>query len=278
MAIYTPTNYLKESKNVTKFQGLRGMTDWTNLSQFTQFMTGYYIFKVVSLPEYMLTLGEKRTDIDKLNKIFTAILEQDFRGLSGTGGWSTETSTISNGAKSISMITDVVEETNVNINLSYYERTGMPLTRYVTNYLKYLVDPNTKAKTYGGLIADNTMKMGFENEVFTFLYIVTDSTYLEVEKAFMFCNMQLTGIDTSSLYEGRRGEISNQEIPLQFSGIQVSGNKIDAAAKKYLNSITNVNVTYGPAGATMSEGDGSGEGIMTLDSDEFNYDILSKLK
>jgi hypothetical protein len=82
------------------------------------------------------------------------------------------------------------------------------------------------------------LEPGFENEVFTFLFITTDNTMREVEAAYLLIGCQLNSADLD-IYNYTKGDIGKREINVKFSGYPVQSSYIDKAAKamlKYLLS------------------------------------------
>jgi hypothetical protein len=102
----------------------------------------------------------------------------------------------------------------------------------------------TQAKTYHGLIKNNLLDPGLENEVFTFLYYVTDNTMLRLERSVLLANAQLTTAELGSLYNSTRGTIDNVSFTLNFNCFPVYGVEVDKAAKALLQDITGVKTYY----------------------------------
>ena len=101
----------------------------------------------------------------------------------------------------------------------------------------------SQAKTYHGLIKNNLMDPGLENEVFTLLYYVTDNTYLRLERAVLLANCQLTSAQ-ASMYNTARGDINNQSVTISFTAFPIMGVEVDKAAKTLLEEITGTTVNY----------------------------------
>ena len=123
-------------------------------------------------------------------------------------------------------------------SLVYDEKSGSPLTKFAKLYLTGIKDPRTQVKTYHGLIHNNLMEPGFENEVFTFLFISTDNTMREVEAAYLLIGCQLNNADTD-MYNYTKGDISKRDVTVKFSGYPITSSQIEACAKdmlKYLLS------------------------------------------
>ena len=271
-------NFVRKPRNLTEFTAYRGVTDWTQIGQFDQFETGYSFLSVISMPKFMMRLASLDTTYaGPLVDSFQHMLEYEFRGLDGVPDISSETATITNGVQDINMIKKVVEDSSIEISMSYFEKSGSLITKFSEYYLTGIKDKRSQAKTYHGLIATGDMSPGYENDVFTLLYYVTDNTYTELERAFLFANAQLNKVD-NSVYNSNRGDIDNKEITLTFNCFPITGNSVDKAAKAMLEVITGVNVTHNSAGitsrsvaATGANGDG---GTAVLDSADYYYQGL----
>ena len=223
--------YVKRPHNLLAYQGLRGVTDFTNIGQFNQFETGYSFLFVLQMPEFMRKLAKLDEEIKIIYNQFEHVLEYEFRGLDGLPDIGVENNTITNGVQEINMINKVTEDSAITVSMNYFEKTGSPLTKFSELYLTGIKDKRSEAKHYHGLIASGQCDPGYENEIFTFMYVVTDNTYLEVERAVLLSNAQLTKAETS-MYNSQRGEISNKELSIEFQCFPVTGVKRSIDAPK----------------------------------------------
>ena len=66
--------------------------------------------------------------------------------------------------------------------------------------------------------------------------MVFDNTWLQVERAYLLCNTQLTKAPLGQLHESEKGTIELQEIDLTFNTFVVTNANVNAAAAKYWNS------------------------------------------
>jgi hypothetical protein len=139
--------------------------------------------------------------------------------------------------------------------LTYDEKSGSPLTKFAKLYLTGIKDPRTQVKTYHGLIHSGKMEPGFENEVFTFLFITTDNTMRDVEAAYLLIGCQLKQAETN-IYNYTKGDIAKRDITVSFSGYPVQSTYINKAAKAMLNYLLSSD-----AGARQ----------IIVNSDEYNY-------
>jgi hypothetical protein len=269
-------SYVKKPKNLTEYTAYRGVTDFTQIGQFSQFETGYNFLSVISMPKWLERAAKiDPTNVGVLINSFKHMLEYEFRGMDGLPDISVENSTITNGIQEVQMINKVVEDTSITVTMQYYEKTGSPITRFSEYYLTGIKDKRTQAKTYHGLIAQGEMEPGYENEVFTMLYYVTDNTYTELERAVLLTNAQLTKAETS-IYNGQKGEISNKEMTIEFQCFPVTGELVDKAAKALLQQITGIKVSSTAAGTTRSVV--STDNVAVLDSSSYNYKALENLQ
>lgn len=275
-------NYVRKPKNLTVYTAFRGVTDWTQIGQFDQFETGYSFLSVIQMPRFMTALESHDSDLKNMIESFEHMLEYEFRGLDGIPDISTETSTISNGVQDIGMISKVTSDASIQISSTYYEKAGGLITRFSEYYLTGIKDRQSQAKTYHGLIMLGEMEPGYENEVFTLLYYVTDNTYLKLERAFLFANAQLTKVDMS-MYNSQRGEISNKEYSIEFNCYPIWGRAIDLAAAKMLNLITGAteghryfgtNGDWRPINSNLDTETNGQKHTAVLDSADYEYDIV----
>ena len=271
-------NYVKKPRNLSEYTAYRGVTDWTQIGQFDQFETGYSFLSVISMPKFLTRLASiDSTYVGPLVDSFKHMLEYEFRGLDGLPNIQSEAVTITNGAQDINMIKKVTMDSSVEVSMSYFEKSGGLITKFSEYFLTGIKDFRSTAKTYHGLIANGEMDPGYENEVFTLLYFVTDNTYLELERAFLLANAQITQVDMS-IYNSNKGDIDNKELSISFTCFPITGNKVDKAARVMLEAITGVNVTRTSTGATtrrINSGGANGENnTATLDSADYDFKIL----
>ena len=123
--------------------------------------------------------------------------------------------------------------------MRFFEKTGALITKYIATYLRYIRDTKTEAKTYGGKITPSTPQAAYgpAQEVFNMLYVVTDSTCLHVEKAFLILNAQPTQASLSELYNTEKGQIETKEITVNWNCFVVDGDAINKVAAAYLEKL-----------------------------------------
>lgn len=269
--------YVKKPKTLTQYTAYRGVTDFTQVGQFSQYETGYSFLSVIGMPKFMTELAKEDSNyVAPLVVGFKHMLEYEFKGLDGLPDISTDMITIDNGIQQLNMIGKVTEETSVTVSMEYYEKTGSPITKFAEYYLTGIKDKRSGAKTYHGLIANGKLPAGYENEVFTFMYYATDNTYLQLEKAVLLTNAQLTKCE--NIYNTTRGDISNKALSLEFQCFPITGREVDAAASKLLRQVTGVNVERNTAGIPTLSVDSTGhKNVAVLDSYDYNYSAVSNI-
>lgn len=238
-------DYSKQPYAANQYANMRGVVDWGNLFQFAPYESGYCFIVVINGP-YIGTVGKNDggcSDIDNfglLQEAFIKILEQEFKGLSGIGNITSDTMEISDGITSISLLGKVNQETNSQISMEFTEKSGTLITKYISSYLRFVRDPKTEAKTYGGAItAKNAKSVSLAKEVFNMLYIITDSTCLNIEKAFLILNAQPTESGYGDLYNMNKGDISTKEVTVNFNAFVVDGKIPNKLALAYMRSMVN---------------------------------------
>ena len=269
--------YVKKPRDLTSYEAFRGVTDFTNIDQFNQFETGYSFLAVLQMPKFMQVLADQDTYIKTVYDQFKHILEYEFRGLDGLPDIGVENNTITNGVQEINMINKVTEDSAITVSMNYFEKSGSPINKFSELYLTGIKDKRTQAKHYHGLIASGQLPAGYENEIFTLMYFVTDNTYLELEKAVLLSNCQLTSCK-NSIYNSNKGDIANQELSVEFQCLPITGAKVDQAAKKLLQEITGVQVTQSTAKTSYQIVAGKNDKIASLNSNGYEYANMKKLK
>ena len=254
----TGLNYIKLPRNVTEYTLMKGVTDFSNLKQFDLFETGYSFITVVSVPKFMEILGQQDARVKNLQDGVTHIIEGEFKGLSGIPDISANAGSISNGNNEMQLINNVTMDTSIQVDMSFYERSGSLLTNYLTYYLTGIKDPNTKAKTYHGLIENGIITdPGSDYETFTFLYYVTDNTCRKIEKAFLLANAQPTSAPLGNMYNSTNGSIDFQEISINFNCFPIMGDTVNKYAAMLLQNDLSTNTNR----------------RLVLDSNEYRYDV-----
>ena len=223
----------KDFKDVTSYRLMRGVPDFGSLVQFNPYETGYAAFIICQMPRFIDVLAKYNTDYNKLIKNWAHIVEYEFKSFEGLEDLSADTIQLGDDLNSINVINKVNMQSASEFSLTYDEKSGSPLTKFARLYLTGIKDPRTQVKTYHGLIHNNILEPGFENEVFTFLFIAADNTMRKVEYATLIIGAQLNSADTS-MYNYIKGDISKKEVTVKFSGYPIVGTKIDKAAQDML--------------------------------------------
>ena len=224
----------KDFKDVTSYRLMRGVPDFGSLVQFNPYETGYAAFIICQMPKFIDVLAKYNSDYNKLIKNWAHIIEYEFKSFDGLEDMSADTIQLGDDLNSINVINKVNMQSASEFSLTYDEKSGSPLTKFAKLYLTGIKDPRTQVKTYHGLIHNNILEDGFENEVFTFLFIATDNTMRKVEFSTLIVGAQLNSADTS-MYNYTKGDIGKKEITVKFSGYPIIGTKIDAAAQDMIS-------------------------------------------
>lgn len=254
-------NYIKMPRNVTEYTLMKGVTDYSNLKQFDLFESGYSFLTVVSVPRFMDLLGQQDAKIRNLQDGFTHIMECEFRGISGIPDITADGAEITNGATSVQLINNVTMDTSIQVDMTFYERSGSLITNYLNYYLTGIKDPYSKAKTYHGLIGESVTDPGPDYEVFTFLYYVTDNTMRSIEKAYLLANAQPITAPNGTLYNSQRGSYDFQELSLTFNCYPIIGDTVNKYAAMMLQN-------------DLTTSDTSRK--LILDSNEYRYAVYDQ--
>lgn len=229
-------SHLKTPRNGYEFMMFKGVTDFTNLSQFNLFETGYGLLICIEVPKFIQMLANKNDEIRNLLDIYIKTIESEFKSLSGLNSYSVESNPISDGIVEISPISKVTFEASGTFSMPYMEKSGSPLSRFHEIVLRGIKDPRSEFKTYfGELEADYSLEAGFEKECFSFLYLITDNTGRELERAIYFTGCQPQSAPFSELFEITKGTIDNPEISLEYSYHMVESEEINKIALSILD-------------------------------------------
>lgn len=245
----------KDFKDVTTYKLMRGVPDFGSLVQFNPYETGYAAFIICQMPKFMELLAKRDTNYNKLVSNWAHIIEYEFKSFDGLESLSADTIQLGDDLNSINVISKVNMQSASEFSLTYDEKSGSPLTKFAKLYLTGIKDPRTQVKTYHGLIHANELEPGFENEVFTFLFITTDNTMRYVENAVLLIGCQLNSADTD-MYNYTKGDINKREVTVKFSGYPVQSSYIDKAAQSMMTYLLSAD-----AGARQ----------IIVNSDEYKY-------
>lgn len=225
--------YTKKAMSAATFACMRGVTDFTNAAQFNLFESGYAHLFVISMPTWITKFGEKDEDVKKMADTFKYILEYEFKGLDGIDDITTDKLEVTDGVSTMNVIGKVTKQSATEVTMNFTEKSGSVITNFIKFYLEGIKDPRTQAKTYHGLIKNGVTYGGFENEVFTLLYVVTDNTMLQLEKAYLLCNAWPTTARTN-IYNVTKGEIDKKDIDVVFECFVLDGPDVDKRARDIL--------------------------------------------
>ena len=178
----------------------------------------------------------------------------------------------------------VTQQSASEISMSFTEKSGAVITKFIDMYIRGVRDPRTQAKTYHGLIKQGLLSAGFENEVFNLMYIVTDETMLGLEKAYLLCNAWPNKVP-SSIYNGTKGEIEKVDIEVTMQCFVIDGEEVDARALKMLAYLNEADAVKNMMSATdsgftdtaklsLAGFNNHSENQIKLDSGKFKYSVF----
>lgn len=250
--------YTKKAYSTANFACMRGVTDFTNAAQFNLFESGYAHLYVISMPEWIKKFYDHDSEVKKMAETFKYILEYEFKGLDGIEDISTDKLEVTDGVSTMNVIGKVTKQSSAEVTMSFTEKSGSVITNFIKFYLEGIKDPRTQAKTYHGLIKNGDIWGGFENEVFTLLYVVTDNTMLQLEKAYLLCNAWPTTARTN-IYNVTKGEIDKKDIDVTFECFVLDGPDVDKRARDILAYTNEADAVYN----AYNKHDGGGTGNFT---------------
>ena len=283
----TFSSFTKRPRSVAEYTMMRGVTDFTNAAQFNAYLKGYQHIVIISVPEYLKVLGADNPDVQKLLDLFCYILEYEFKGLDGIEDITVDNITFSDGISELNSMGKVTQQSGSEVSMSFTEKSGSVLTKFIDMYIRGVRDHRTQAKTYHGLIKSGKLAAGFENEVFNLMYIVTDETMLGLEKAYLLCNAWPNKAPTS-IYNGTKGEIEKVDIDLTMQCFVIDGEEVDARALKMLSYLNETGAVKGMMSAndgftdmareSLSNYNNHAENQIRLDSTKYEYSIFDTIQ
>lgn len=296
LKISAPMKYTAPVGSIGQYSRMRGVVDFTKAEQFNLYEKGYQQLYVLDSPIYIKTLCDQGDGVGdavkKLLDAFVFIIENEFKGASGFDDITVDPIEVTDNISTLNTIGKVNKQSNAEITTTYTERTSAVITNFIKYYLEGIRDPRTQAKTYHGLIKKGLLSPGFENEIFTLLYIVTDNTMLRLNKSYLMCNAWPNSAKLS-IYEGEKGSIEKVDVDVVWQCFLIDGDEVDARAIKILskyNEDGSVANAYLPtaAGATQNTVAGAlakdggiahattmDDGLITLDHNQVDYHVLA---
>ena len=228
-------DYLKKPRDLTGYNLMLGTTDFGNEVQFNMYEKGYAALFVIKIPKFLEKLADAEPKYASLISNYKHILEREFKSLSGITDISTDALDINDGVSTLNVIGKVNLEGSREFTMSYYERSGSPISKVHELYLTGIRDPRgAQVKHYHGLIEKGLLESGYENETFTFLYVNTDNTMRQIEKAYLIVDAFITNANLD-MYNHEKGQVDLVTVDTTFNGFPISSNEIDKKAQEYLD-------------------------------------------
>jgi hypothetical protein len=261
-------------RNLAQYTAFRGVTDFSNIGQFSQFEGGYQFLAVLQTPEFINKAADAGYNgVKQLQDSFVHMLEYEFRGVDGLPDMTADTMEITDGNNTARLINNITWDTAATVSMSYFEKSGSLINKYLEYYLTGIKDRMSKAKTYHGLIKNGILMPGPENEIFTFLVYITDSTMMRLERAVLLCNAQPTTAPLSNILNGQKGTYENKEISIEFNCFPVMGEQVDKAAHYLLDNMNAVKTELNTQVPNLAFSDAQ-KGSLALDSTNYKYGIM----
>lgn len=230
-------SYTKKPVSAAQYSMMRGVTDFTNAAQLNMFEKGHGMIVVIDRPKFLEVLSTSGlTEVGELLDNFCNILEYEFKGLDGIEDINAEDLTYTDGISELAGVGKVTEQSNSEITMRFTEKSGSTITKFIKYYLSGVRDSRTQVKHYHGLIATGQLAMGFENEVFNLLYLVTDASGLQLEAAYLLANAWPNSAKTN-IYNVEKGTIESAEIDVTFKCFVIQNEEVDRRAVRMLTSI-----------------------------------------
>ena len=227
-------DYTKKPMTAAQYSMMRGVTDFTNAEQLNMFEKGHGMIIIIDTPKFINEIAKDNEDVKSLLYNFCNILEYEFKGLSGIEDIEAEDLIYSDGISELAGVGKVTEQSNSTVTMRFTEKSGSTITKFIKFYLNGVRDSRTQTKHYYGLIADGRLAMGFENEIFNLIYLVTDASGLALEAAYLLANAWPNSAKTGELYNVEKGQIESAEIDVTFKCFVLQNEEITKRAVKML--------------------------------------------
>jgi hypothetical protein len=240
-----------------------GDQDIGSMMNFAPFESGYCFLTVMATPKFLWNQYSKDRGDDGSNlkpssetpvtrpggrdqallANFVKVLEKEFTGLSGIEDMSLSTTDLSNNIMNVPIV--IKNERNIysQVSMTFTEKSGLPLTKFLEMYTTYLHDPYTQVKTYGGAMNQynndrtNILKARVHNETFTLLYVITDRTALLVEKAFILYHAYPMNVPYSTIGDNTKFDIANKEITINWTCEVLDGPLANRLGSVYVRNL-----------------------------------------
>lgn len=244
-------DYTKKPTSAAQYSMMRGVTDFTNAAQLNMFESGHAMIVIINKPKFIDELAKRDADVKDLLDNFCNIIEYEFKNLDGLEDINADVLEYTDGISTIEGVGKVNEQSNSDITMSFTEKSGSTITKFIKYYLDGVRDSRTQIKHYHGLIAEGELTAGFENEVFNLLYIMTDSTGLSLEAAYLLANAWPSSAKVS-IYEYDKSSIEARTVDVNWKCFVLRNVEIDKRAVKMLAHINEDNAVYNVANKLAS--------------------------
>ena len=269
------TDYTKKPMNAAQYSMMRGVTDFTNAEQLNMFEKGHGMIVIIDKPKFIVELAKEDQDVQNLLDSFCNILEYEFKNLDGIEDITAEELEYTDGISQLHGVGKVNEQSASEITMSFTEKSGSTITKFIKFYLDGVRDSRTQTKHYHGLIASGKLALGFENEVFNLLYLVTDASGLMLEAAYLLANAWPNSAKTN-IYNFDKSTIENAPVDVTFKCFVLRNKEIDKRAVKMLAYINEEGAVAGAADATYGSHDTTirtlANEVKTFDKHQIHWD------
>lgn len=222
----------KTPRSLMQYKLMRGVTDFGQLEQFNMYESGYGFLFILSGPDFCERLASQNQDYQVLYENFKRIVELEFKGIDGIENITSDTLEITDGISNLNILGKIQQQSASQMTFRFFERSGTPITKFLTWYLTGIRDPRTQVKTYHGLVAQG-YEPDYSKEIFTLLYINTDNTAKKVENAYLLLAAQPTQAETN-IFNSEKGQIEFKEVTVEFNCFPVTGPQINTRAEAVL--------------------------------------------
>ena len=247
MSKYNMFSDLRSPRDVTGYTLYRGTTDWTQLQEFDLYEKGYPYLVLVSTPDFLIKMADADTEVATVVNSYRHIIEYEFTGFDSAGidDITTDAMEISNNMQAINVIGKTTMTGGTTFSMTYKERAGGVLSKMHELYLRSVRDPASGFKTYNGLIGteENAIikpnEISFQKETWSFLYMHTDPTGLELEQSIYWIGCWPTSANITQFADVKRGDVEFSDVSVEYQGFPLRGSAINRKAKEILDWMNN---------------------------------------
>lgn len=211
--------------------------DFTTWVNFHPYVSRNLIPILIEPPLGMRALPNHEVWIAAL-KSMVETMPMSIQGLNARLDVQTATTPFGGAGQEFEVYTNV-RETKPSISMTWKERVGIPVYRFFSAWIRYLMmDPNTKFATINTIAGSELSDLMADQFSMTMLFIEPDELHRYVNQSWLVTNMfpKSTGDNSAKMDRANDGE--TRDTTIEFSGIAQYGAGVDNFAQTVLDKIS----------------------------------------